>query len=144
MSLLKPQTLQEILISQIEDNLKSSHEKLERSCLFQSLKGGINGATSGFVFGVILNLIQSEELNISWLSEGLTFAKTGAISGSLYNLFKCNLENYRDKKDLINSAVCGCAVGAVLGAKNGPKTSLLSCGLGSIFSTISDYFSDFF
>lgn len=137
-------------------------DMLRSSCIFNI----VSHSAMGFVFGGLLGAFlsgmastgpEAHLLNPSAApAPGLRAQVTGALRemgsrtwrsaknfayiAALFTGFECAVETYRARHDLLNTAVAGCATGAVLGARSGPKAAAMGCVGFAAFSTAIEHF----
>ena len=67
------------------------------------------------------------------------WGKNFAMVTVVYSGLECYIEKYRGVHDAANSALAGCATGAVLAHAGGPQGMALGCGGFAAFSVAIDY-----
>ncbi len=99
--------------------------------------GGSNGLPAVASTKSQVKQVFKEMATKSW-SSARSFAKIGA----LFTGFECAFESYRARHDVTNTLLAGCATGAVLGIKSGPKAALAGCAGFAAFSAAIEHFME--
>ncbi|GMH32310.1 hypothetical protein BSKO_00144 [Bryopsis sp. KO-2023] len=105
---------------------------VQMPCSVDGIMNGLGGGLLGYVFGFGRHLISTRKV-AACNQAALVSAKQFAIIGGLYAAVSCFCIRIRQKQDLWNGGVSGCATGLALGWKGGPVSALQSCiGFGAL------------
>ncbi|EGG23579.1 hypothetical protein DFA_05712 [Cavenderia fasciculata] len=126
------------------------------SCVTHSVRGGVMGGAMGFMFGALFSA------NSGWVEpplgqptplwkqviegfkeqgkSGVRSAKAMAVITLMYTGVECVVEKARGRSDRLNSVYAGCATGAVLAGKAGPKAAVGGCIGFAMFGVVMDHF----
>eukprot|EP00955_Chlamydomonas_euryale_P078694 363193-Chlamydomonas_euryale.AAC.12 len=72
------------------------------------------------------------EMAYNMRTKSVSYAKAFALFGSVYSFNECVIEKFRAKHDIWNTALAGCATGAMIAHGGGPQAMCFACaGIGA-------------
>ncbi|CAI5992124.1 unnamed protein product [Closterium sp. NIES-65] len=105
------------------------------SCIGLAVGSAISGGAIGGLFGLVSGLFRREGFKKA-MSEAGASGRTFAIMSGVHSLVSASLKKIRDKDDVINHAVAGCATGIALGWGGTPVSMLQNCAGFAVFAFI--------
>ncbi|GJP81840.1 hypothetical protein CLOP_g11958 [Closterium sp. NIES-67] len=105
------------------------------SCIGLAVGSAISGGAIGGLFGLVSGLFRREGFKKA-MSEAGASGRTFAIMSGVHSLVSASLKKIRNKDDVINQAVAGCATGIALGWGGTPVSMLQNCAGFAVFAFI--------